>query len=86
MTARRFPDARLRLQECIKPLEDLGDAAVQSNNPQEAVLQYSAALSLNPLRPAGLLVKRSKVQAMLELWEEALKDADEVCVSSHVRV
>ncbi|KAF8557544.1 hypothetical protein OG21DRAFT_1482211, partial [Imleria badia] len=67
----------LQLQGCIKPFEDHGDAAVQSKNPNEAILQYSSALSLNPPNPSGLLVKRSKVRAMLEMWEEALKDADE---------
>ncbi|KAF8555425.1 hypothetical protein OG21DRAFT_1602885 [Imleria badia] len=68
---------RLQLQECIKPIEARGDAAVQSENLEDAILQYSTALSLNPLRPAALLVKRSKVRAMVGLWENALKDADE---------
>ncbi|KAF8554954.1 hypothetical protein OG21DRAFT_1439363 [Imleria badia] len=68
---------RLQLQGCIEPFEDRGDVAVQSNNPNEAVLQYSSALSLNPSNPAGLFVKRSKAQEFLGSWEEALKDADE---------
>ncbi|KAF8554956.1 hypothetical protein OG21DRAFT_1508243 [Imleria badia] len=68
---------RLQLQRCIKPLEDRGDAAVQSKSPNEAILQYSTALSLNPWNPAGLFVKRSKAQALLGSWEEVLKDADD---------
>ncbi|KAF8554958.1 hypothetical protein OG21DRAFT_1573744 [Imleria badia] len=66
----------LQLQKCIKPFEDRCDAAMQSKNTDEAILQYSSALSLDLVNPAGLLVKRSKARAMMELWEEALKDAD----------
>ncbi|KAF8554957.1 WD40 repeat-like protein [Imleria badia] len=66
----------LWLQKSIKPFEDRGDAAMQSKNTDEAILQYSSALSLNLSNPAGLLVKRSKARAMMESWEEALKDAD----------
>ncbi|KAF8546790.1 WD40 repeat-like protein, partial [Imleria badia] len=68
---------RLQLQGCIKPFEDRGDAAVYTQNPNEAILQYSSALSLNPSNTGGLLVKRSKARAMIELWEEALKDAND---------
>ncbi|KAF8556856.1 hypothetical protein OG21DRAFT_1482768 [Imleria badia] len=68
---------QLRLQECIKPSEDNGDAAVQSKKPEDAIIRYSTALSLNPSNPACLLVKRSKAQVMLGLWEDALRDADE---------
>ncbi|KAF8552374.1 hypothetical protein OG21DRAFT_1443645, partial [Imleria badia] len=67
----------LQLQGCIKPFEDRGDAAMQLENLDEAILQYSSALSLKASNPAGLLVKRSKVRAILELWEDALKDADD---------
>ncbi|KAF8557900.1 hypothetical protein OG21DRAFT_1494421 [Imleria badia] len=67
----------LQLQGCIKPFEDRGDTAVQSKDPNEAVLQYTSALSLNPSNPAALFVKRSKAQAMQRLWKAALKDADE---------
>ena len=51
---------------------------MQVKNPKEATIQYSSALSLNPSRPAGLLVKRSEAQAMLASWGGALSDADEV--------
>lgn len=53
---------------------------MDSKDPKEAILQYSVALSLTPQNPAGLLVKRSKARGMLGLWEDALKDADEVCL------
>lgn len=67
-----------RLHECIKPLEDDGDAALQSKNPEEAIHHYSVALSLDPSSPAHLFVKRSKARAMSLSWEDALNDADEV--------
>ncbi|KAF8554959.1 hypothetical protein OG21DRAFT_967167 [Imleria badia] len=67
----------LQLQKCIKPFEERGDAAMQSKNTDEAILQYSSALSLNLSNSAGLLVKRSKARAMMKLWEEALKDASD---------
>lgn len=51
---------------------------MQSKNPEVAIVQYSTALSLDPSNPAGLLVKRSKARAMLGLWEDALKDVDNV--------
>ncbi|KAI5986046.1 hypothetical protein F5J12DRAFT_930341 [Pisolithus orientalis] len=40
-------------------------------------IQYSAALSLSPPSPAGLLIKRSRARAAKELWEDALQDANE---------
>ena len=67
-------------QECIKPIEGSADAALQSENPEEAIQQYSTALTLDPLNPAGLLVKRSKARAMSGSWEDALNDADGVGV------
>ena len=44
----------------------------------EAVLQYTAALSLDSVGPQGLLVKRSKAFANKGLWKDALNDANEV--------
>lgn len=66
------------VQECIRPLEDYGDAATQSKDLNNAIQQYSAALLLNPPDPAGLLVKRSKAWGMLGKWKDSLKDAEEV--------
>lgn len=66
------------VQKCLATLESNGDAAVKSGDPQGAIVQYSTALSLNPLDPARFFVKRSNARAMLGSWEDALKDADEV--------
>ena len=44
----------------------------------EAVPQYTAALSLDPANPQGLLVKRSKACAYNGQWNDALNDANEV--------
>jgi hypothetical protein len=66
------------LQQCMKMLEDICDVAMRSKNAEDANSRYSAALSLNPLNPAGFVVKRSKVRATILLWEDALKDADDV--------
>jgi hypothetical protein len=59
-------------------LEDIGNVAVQSKNEKEAIASYSAALSLKPPNPVRLLVKRSQARAKIMLWEDALKDADDV--------
>ena len=53
-----------------------------SGDPKQAIAHYSAALALSPSQPVGLLLKRSTARGILELWEDALKDADEVRVSS----
>lgn len=47
----------------------------------EAISQYSAALSLNASSPQTLFVKRSKAHAAKGLWEDALSDANEVACS-----
>ena len=65
-------------QKCITAFETNGDVAATSKDPKRAVAQYTAALSLNPLKSVGLFVKRSTARGNLELWEDALKDADEV--------
>jgi len=44
----------------------------------EAISGYSAALSLDPLAPQGLFIKRSRAYVVLSLWENALNDANEV--------
>ena len=45
----------------------------------EAVSQYSAALSLDPIAPQGLCIKRSKSYIAKGLWDAALDDANKVC-------
>ncbi|KAG8220672.1 hypothetical protein J3R82DRAFT_2958 [Butyriboletus roseoflavus] len=63
---------------CFGKLEDLGDAAMNTQQYDEAISQYSAALSLNPTTPqAQIFVKRSKARAARGLWEDASNDANE---------
>ncbi|KAI6156844.1 hypothetical protein BKA82DRAFT_4345875 [Pisolithus tinctorius] len=64
-------------QKCAVTLEHAGDDAFGSSKHDEAIAQYSAALSLSPQSPANLLIKRSRARAANELWEEALQDANE---------
>ncbi|KAG6377280.1 hypothetical protein JVT61DRAFT_15065 [Boletus reticuloceps] len=65
------------VKKCLTAFECKGDAAVESENPKGAIVQYSTALYLNPSNPVGLLVKRSNARATLGLWEDALTDADD---------
>ncbi|KAF8547212.1 hypothetical protein OG21DRAFT_1472561 [Imleria badia] len=65
-------------QLCAEKLEHLGDVAADSQEHDEAVAQYSTALSLNPLAPANIFIKRSKIYTAKGLWEDALKDATQV--------
>lgn len=44
----------------------------------DAIGQYSFALSLDPPNKAGLFIKRSKARAAMGSWQEALDDADMV--------
>ena len=57
----------------------LGDAAADDERHEDAVMQYSAALSLNPPIPQDILVKRSKVYLARNLWKDALDDINRVC-------
>ncbi|KAF8417602.1 hypothetical protein L210DRAFT_3580675, partial [Boletus edulis BED1] len=66
------------VQKCLTTFETNGDAAAESEDPKGAIIQYSTALYLNPSNPVGLLVKRSNARVTLGLWEDALKDADDV--------
>lgn len=60
-------------------MESQGDAAMRSRTYHCAITQYSAALAIGPAAPsAALFVKRSEARMMSCLWEDALKDADEV--------
>ncbi|KAF8547208.1 hypothetical protein OG21DRAFT_1501672 [Imleria badia] len=61
---------------CCGKLEDLGDTTMATRQYDEAISQYSAALSLNPAQV--LFVKRSKAYAEKGLWEDALNDANMV--------
>ena len=66
------------VQKRLMTFESNGDVAVRSKNHRTAITQYSTALSLNPSSRVSLLVKRSNTRAMLGMWEDALKDADEL--------
>ncbi|KAI6004545.1 hypothetical protein F5J12DRAFT_913670 [Pisolithus orientalis] len=64
-------------KKCAVMLEHAGDDVFGSSKYDEAIAQYSAALSLRPQSPACLLIKRSRARAAKELWEDALQDANE---------
>ncbi|KAI6156833.1 hypothetical protein BKA82DRAFT_3966222, partial [Pisolithus tinctorius] len=64
-------------KKCTATLEHIGDEAFGSAKHDDAITQYSAALSLKPPSPAGLLLKRSRTRAAKGLWENALQDANE---------
>ena len=68
-------------QRCTQKLEKLADVAMSSQNYNEAAERFSTILSLNPPNRVDILIKRSKAQVMMNSWEEALKDADEVYTS-----
>ena len=44
----------------------------------DAIFEYSAALSLDPTDPQDLLIKRSKAYVANGSWENGLKDANKV--------
>ena len=63
---------------CCGGLQDLGDRSMNARQYDEAVSQYTAALSLNPVAAKDLLGKRSKAHAGKGEWQDALNDANEV--------
>ncbi|KAF8547410.1 TPR-like protein [Imleria badia] len=65
-------DFRLR---CYEKLERVGDAAVDARRHDDAILHYSAAISLDRNSSQDLFIKRSKVRMAKGLWEDALEDA-----------
>ena len=72
-----------QLQECSKLFEDHADVTV-SKDPTKAIIQYSAALSLNLPNAEDIHVKRGNALAMLGKWKDVLEDAEEVrfCLTS----
>ena len=64
--------------KCHGKLENLGNNAMNAKEYDEAISQYTIALSLNPASPQQLLIKRSKSCAGKGLWKDALNDANEV--------
>ena len=65
-------------RRCTERLEKLGNAAMDSQRYNEAVEHYSTILSLDSVDHVEILLKRSKARALMNLWEEALNDTDEV--------
>ena len=63
---------------CRNKLEDVGDGAANAKQYDEAISQYTAALSLDPVSAQDLLVKRSGIYAGKGSWEDVLNDANEV--------
>ena len=59
-------------------LEHLGDIAAEGQQHDEAITQYSTALSLSPATPQDVLIKRSKVYMAKGSWEDAIDDMNQV--------
>ena len=71
----RFPAAFRR--RCAEKLEYFGDVAANSQQHDDAVVRYSAALSLD-LPVPRVFIKRSKEYLAKGLWQDALHDANQV--------
>ena len=65
-------------RRCYQRSEKLADDAMGSENYIEASEHFSTMLSLDTEDRVDILIKRSRARAMLESWEDALRDADEV--------
>ncbi|KAG9313282.1 hypothetical protein JVU11DRAFT_5586 [Chiua virens] len=63
-------------KKCVALCEHFGRLAFESTQYEEAIAQYTTALSLDPSDPAPLLIKRSRVHIVVESWDDALCDAD----------
>lgn len=66
------------MYRCTKKLEHLGDIAAEAEQYNDAIMQYSTALSLNPASPRDVFVKRSRVYMLKALWGDAIDDAKKV--------
>ena len=64
---------------CCEQLAALGDIAVDARQRDEAIAQYSAALTLNPTTAQALLAQRRKTRAVPGMWGNPLNDANEAC-------
>ncbi|KIK11437.1 hypothetical protein PISMIDRAFT_690350 [Pisolithus microcarpus 441] len=62
-------------RRCVVTLERTGDEALGSAKYDDAIAQYSAALSLSPPSSTGLFLKRSRARTAKALCEGALQDA-----------
>ncbi|KAF8548747.1 hypothetical protein OG21DRAFT_1515960 [Imleria badia] len=63
-------------QRCTVMLEHLGDGAADAQQYDDAITQYSAALSLSVPIP-HVFMKRSKLYMSKGLWKDALDDANQ---------
>ena len=59
--------------------EKLGDIAIDARQLDEAISQYSTALTLNPTTPQALLAQQRKTCAVPGMRGNALNEANEVC-------
>jgi tetratricopeptide (TPR) repeat protein len=71
---------------CCEQLEALGDIANDVQRHEEAISQYSAALSLNPTILQRLSVRRRKTHAMTDMWENTLNEANEAFYFCYIQV
>lgn len=56
---------------------------MDSESYDEAVKHFSTILLLDQVDQIDFLIKRGKARASMKLWDDALRDADEVYVASH---
>ncbi|KAG8216354.1 hypothetical protein J3R82DRAFT_6433 [Butyriboletus roseoflavus] len=61
-------------QRCAEKLARFGDDAADAQRHDDAIIQYSTALSLNPASPQDFFNKRSREYVAKWLWEYALDD------------
>ena len=66
-------------QRCYRRFEKLVNDAMSSENYIEVAEHLSTMLLLDTEDHVDILIKRSRARAMVESWEDALRDADEVC-------
>jgi hypothetical protein len=72
-------DIQIHIRWYSEKLESFGDIAMRTERHDDAILQYSTALSFDSESPPDLLVKRSKAYIAKGLWKDALNDANKVC-------
>ena len=83
-TARDRLNIEHRFSAANKRLEELAEVALGSQDYIKAAEHFSTMLSLDTEDHVDILIKRSRARVMMESWEDALRDADEVYpVSSH---
>ncbi|KAI6019085.1 hypothetical protein EDC04DRAFT_2607655 [Pisolithus marmoratus] len=71
-------------QKCTTRLEDVGDETFGFAKHNGESTQYSAVLPLSPLSPSSLFIRQSRAWAAKGLWEDALQDANAICMAVKV--